>query len=90
MAAPDVSILGGGIVGTALAAELAGRGATVTLYERTAIAAGASGRNSGVVWHPADPVLAALYRESLERYRALPDELAAALGDETPERSFGL
>jgi len=90
MAAPDVSILGGGIVGTAVAAELAGRGATVTLYERTAIAAGASGRNSGVVWHPADPVLAALYRESLARYRALPDELAAARGDETPERSFGL
>ena len=32
--APDVAIIGGGIVGTALAAELAGRGAQVTLYER--------------------------------------------------------
>lgn len=90
MAAPDVAIIGGGIVGTALAAELAGRGATVVLYERTAIAAGASGRNSGVVWHPTDPVLAALYRESLARYRALPDEVAAALPVSAPERRFRL
>jgi D-hydroxyproline dehydrogenase subunit beta len=90
MPAPDVAILGGGIVGTALAAQLAGRGATVTLYERTAIAAGASGRNSGVVWHPTDPTLAALYRESLVLYRALPDALAAALPADAPERAFGL
>jgi D-hydroxyproline dehydrogenase subunit beta len=88
--APDVAIIGGGIVGTALAAELAGRGAAVTLYERTAIAAGASGRNSGVVWHPTDPTLAALYRESLAAYRALPDALAAALPAPAPERSFRL
>ena len=44
----------------------------MTLYERAAIAAGASGRNSGAVWYPTDPVLAVLYRESLARYRALP------------------
>jgi glycine/D-amino acid oxidase-like deaminating enzyme len=90
MPAPDIAIIGGGIVGTALAAELAGRGASVVLYERSAIAAGASGRNSGVVWHPTDPVLAALYRESLARYRALPDELAAALLASAPERAFRL
>jgi len=88
--APDVAILGGGIVGAALAAELAGRGAAVTVYERTAIAAGASGRNSGVVWHPGDPILASLYRESLATYRALPDALAAALPAGVPERAFQL
>ena len=55
--APDVAIVGGGIVGTALAAELAGRGVSVELYERHEVAAGASGRNSGAVWYPADPVL---------------------------------
>ena len=43
--APDVGIIGAGIVGTALAAELAGRGARVTLYEARTVAAGASGRN---------------------------------------------
>jgi glycine/D-amino acid oxidase-like deaminating enzyme len=67
----DVAIIGGGIVGTATAAFIAQAGVGVTLYERTAIAAGASGRNSGVIQHPHDPVLAALYHESLAAYRAL-------------------
>lgn len=89
-AGADVAIIGAGIVGTALAAELAGRGVRVTLYERAAIAAGASGRNSGAVWYPTDPVLAALYRESLARYRELPAELAATLPGDAPERAFRL
>ncbi|MBA2381510.1 MAG: FAD-binding oxidoreductase, partial [Chloroflexi bacterium] len=50
--APDVAIVGGGIIGTSLAAFLAEAGLTVRLYEREAIAAGASGRNSGIVQHP--------------------------------------
>jgi glycine/D-amino acid oxidase-like deaminating enzyme len=89
-AAADVAIVGAGIVGTALAAELAGRGVRVTLYDRAAIAAGASGRNSGAVWHPTDPVLAMLYRESLARYRALPGELASTLPGDAPELAFRL
>jgi glycine/D-amino acid oxidase-like deaminating enzyme len=67
----DVAIVGGGIVGVATAAFLAAAGVRVTLYERTAIAAGASGRNSGVIQQPHDLVLASLYRESLAAYRAL-------------------
>lgn len=69
--APDVAIVGGGIVGAAAAAFLAAAGARVTIYERAEIAAAASGRNSGVIQHPFDPVLVALYRESLELYREL-------------------
>ena len=69
--APDFAVIGGGIVGCSLAAFLAEGGASVVLYERTAIAAGASGRNSGVVQHPLDPVLVELYEESLEHYRTL-------------------
>ena len=88
--AADVAIIGGGIVGTALAADLAARGVRVTLYERDRIAAGASGRNSGAVWHPSDPILAALYRESLARYRSMPAELESELPAGTPERSFAL
>src|SRR3954469_16631969 len=88
--APDVAVIGGGIVGTALAAELSGRGVRVTLYERATVASGASGRNSGAVWYPTDPVLGSLYRESLARYRSLPDELAAALPVTAPERGFRL
>ena len=67
----DVAVIGGGIVGTATAAFLAEAGLRVTLWERAAIGAGASGRNSGVVQHPSDPVLVELYRESLAIYREL-------------------
>lgn len=52
---------------------MADRGARVVLVEGSAIGAGASGRNLGAIQHPFDPVLAPLYRESLERYRALAD-----------------
>src|SRR4051794_11747771 len=69
--APDFAVIGGGIVGCALAAFLAEAGARVVLYEREAIAAGASGRNSGVVQDPLDPALTGLYEESLEHYRTL-------------------
>jgi D-hydroxyproline dehydrogenase subunit beta len=67
----DVIVIGGGIAGAASAAFLAEGGASVLLVEREAIAAGASGRNSGVVQAPLDPVLAALYRDTLLEYRRL-------------------
>ena len=41
------------------------------LVEATGIGAGASGRNSGAVQHPFDPVLAPLHRRTLEVYRQL-------------------
>ena len=71
MSAPDVAIAGGGIVGTALAALLAEAGATVRLYEREAIAAAASGRNSGALQHPLDEPLVAVYERSLALYETL-------------------
>jgi len=85
---PDVAVIGGGIIGCSAAAFLAERGAAVTLFEATAIGAGASGRNLGAIQHPFDPVLSPLYRASLERYRrlalvddgfALPDQPAGVL-----------
>jgi len=84
---PDVAVIGGGIIGCAAAAMLAGRGAAVTLFEATAIGAGASGRNLGAIQHPFDPVLATLYRDSLDRYR----QLAAHFRDFTvPDRPAGV
>lgn len=77
----DVAIIGGGIVGTATAAFLAGAGARVTLYEGEALAAGASGRNSGVVQHPFDAALVPLYRETLEIYRGVADEIGVRIID---------
>jgi glycine/D-amino acid oxidase-like deaminating enzyme len=70
-----VAVIGGGIIGTATAAFLAEGGARVTVHEREALAAGASGRNSGVIQHPFDPALGPLYRETLEHYRRLAGEL---------------
>ena len=67
----DVAVIGGGIAGCATAALLAERGAAVTLFEREAIGAGASGRNSGILQHPMDPVLAPLYEASLALYGSL-------------------
>lgn len=69
-------VIGGGICGVAGAAHLAAAGRTVLLLERQAIAAGASGRNSGVVQHPFDPVLVRLHLESVALYRQV-----AAAGD---------
>jgi glycine/D-amino acid oxidase-like deaminating enzyme len=67
----DVVVIGGGIVGTAAAAFLAGAGKRVILVERDGLASAASGANSGVVQHPFDPVLAGLYRATIELYREL-------------------
>jgi D-amino-acid dehydrogenase len=67
----DVAIVGGGIVGTSAAAFLAEAGAKVVLYERTTLAAGASGRNSGVIQRPFEPTMARLYEQSVDLYRIL-------------------
>jgi glycine/D-amino acid oxidase-like deaminating enzyme len=69
----DVIVIGGGIIGCAAAAMLADRGASVVLVEKSAIGAGASGRNLGAIQHPFDLALVDLHRESLARYRALVD-----------------
>ncbi|MGZ8633695.1 MAG: NAD(P)/FAD-dependent oxidoreductase, partial [Solirubrobacteraceae bacterium] len=69
--APDVAVIGGGIVGCAVAAFAAEDGARVRLYERERLAAGASGRNSGLVQHPLDAGLTGLFEASVALYREL-------------------
>jgi D-hydroxyproline dehydrogenase subunit beta len=83
----DVAVIGGGIIGCSAAAFLAERGTTVVVFESTAIGAGASGRNSGAVQHPFDPVLLDLHRETLDHYRQLASEDA---GFAFPDRPVGL
>ena len=74
MSAPaDVAIIGGGIVGCAAAAFLAEAGVRVEVFERAEVGAAASGRNSGSIQHPFDPVLAALHLETLDHYRGMED-----------------
>ena len=83
VAPPDVVVIGGGIIGVSAADHLAASGRRVVLFERGDIAAGASGRNSGVVQHPFDPVLVDLHLESVDLYRALD-------GFDLPDRPAGL
>src|ERR687897_3731752 len=71
---PDVVVVGGGIIGTSCAYELARRGASVTLLEKDEIAAGASGRNLGYVDTSKDPALAPLARRTLDRYLEIASE----------------
>jgi len=67
----DIVVIGGGIVGMAAAAFLAEAGARVVVVEREGVASAASGANSGLIQHPFDPILADLYRETVELYRDL-------------------
>jgi glycine/D-amino acid oxidase-like deaminating enzyme len=71
MSAPDVAVIGGGVLGIATAAFLAEAGASVRVFERAELAAGASGRNSGVLQHPLDERVAPLFEESLRHYAEL-------------------
>jgi glycine/D-amino acid oxidase-like deaminating enzyme len=60
-------------VGCAAAAFLAEAGASVEVYERDEVGSAASGRNSGSVQHPFDPVMTELHVETLAYYRELED-----------------
>jgi glycine/D-amino acid oxidase-like deaminating enzyme len=70
----DIVVVGGGIIGCGIAAELASRGTSVVLVERSQIGAGASGRNHGLMFRPEDPLLEPLARVSSSMYAALAGE----------------
>lgn len=79
---PDVLVIGGGIVGTASAYQLARRGAEVLLLEAEQLAFGATGRNLGFIWvhtRRAGPELDLVMatRATLEE---LPEELGVDFG----------
>ncbi len=97
--ATDVLVVGGGIVGCALAWMLAREGVAVTLIERRAIASGASGANAGSLHAqiPHEPFLGkgedwarnyaptlGLLAASITLWRGWPEELATDLDLSTP------
>jgi D-hydroxyproline dehydrogenase subunit beta len=70
---PDVVVIGGGVVGTMAAWQLAAAGADVTLLERGALASGATSKSQGLVLPPDHAELVPLWRESLAMYARLHD-----------------
>jgi glycine/D-amino acid oxidase-like deaminating enzyme len=70
-------VVGGGVVGSAIAYELARRGITVTLVDRERPAYGASGRNPGFLWSHtrAEGTQLELGLAGRARYDTLVDEL---------------
>jgi glycine/D-amino acid oxidase-like deaminating enzyme len=79
----SVIVVGAGVVGCATAYFLANEGASVTVFDATGIAAGASGRNAGVVEHPYDAAQAPLYDETVAR-------LTDLLGAQMPGAPVGV
>jgi glycine/D-amino acid oxidase-like deaminating enzyme len=68
---PNVIVIGGGIIGCACAHELARRGAHVMVLERDELAAGASGRNHGLLLAPLDPVMVPMAAASTALYEEI-------------------
>ena len=76
----DVVVVGGGIIGAACAYELSQRGIGVTLVERGELAAGASGRNHGLLVVPLDPVLGPMAAHSAASYEGIAGHAPLPIG----------
>lgn len=63
---PDVVVVGGGIVGIAVAASCARSGMRVTLCEAAGLAQAASGRNHGLVIGPNPPEMESIGQRTIE------------------------
>ena len=77
---PRVAVVGGGVLGVATAAQLARRGASVTLFTEAALASGASGRSLSWLnsYGPRTPEYHRLRLLGLDRYRTFSTEVDAA------------
>ncbi len=70
----DVIVIGGGVAGCACAAAIAGRGLSVLLLERNALASGASGRNQGGLLPNPHPAICGTYQEAIDFYKQVAAE----------------
>jgi D-hydroxyproline dehydrogenase subunit beta len=84
-ASADVVVVGGGIVGIAVAASCARRGMTVSLCESGGLAQAASGRNQGLVIGPHLPAMESIGRRTLELFLDLHERSGAAFAFDRDE-----
>jgi len=77
---PRVAVVGGGVLGVSTAAQLARRGASVTLFTEAGLASGASGRSLSWLnsYGPRTPEYHQLRLLGLDRYRTFSTEVDAA------------
>lgn len=79
--APDVVVIGAGIMGCATALEIARRGASVTVLEKGALASGSTGRSSAIVrQHYSNPVTARMARWGLDVFRDFGERVGGECG----------
>lgn len=83
LSAPDVAVVGGGVIGCSVAYHLAQAGASVALLERERVAAGASGGAAGMLAPQVEAEASGAFLDLCLRSRDLYPSFAAALREET-------
>ncbi|RFU85541.1 FAD-binding oxidoreductase [Streptomyces triticagri] len=78
----DVVVIGGGVIGTSIACQLAESGVETVLLERGELGSGSSGSTAGVVrsYFPGSPLTSSLAVRSTEAYHAFAERTGTDLG----------
>lgn len=78
----DVLVIGGGVIGTSIACQLAEAGVGTVLLERGALGSGSSGTTAGVIrtYFPDNALISGLAARSLAAYHAFAERTGTDLG----------
>jgi glycine/D-amino acid oxidase-like deaminating enzyme len=83
---PSVAVVGAGAVGLTAAVDLARWGLDVTVFDKSGVAAGSTGRAAGIVYDAyAEDVDAELATRAVERFRGFSEESNSGTGAGSPD-----